>query len=79
MEEKKKLKAKELSKWGMVLAVVWVIVMMVLKAIWGAVSPSSVFGLSTAGILSAGAVIVILFTPVYRSIWIDKYLKKKEE
>ena len=32
------------------------------------------FGLSTAEIVAVGVVLVVLCTPVYRSIWLDKKL-----
>ncbi len=66
------MKGKSVSKWAIVLASVWIIVNSAARA----VSPffGAEYGLTMAEIISSASALVIVWTPVYRSIWLDKKL-----
>lgn len=67
------MKAKKVSLWVIIFAVVWVLGLSLVKAflpLWG----HGEFGLSMTEIVASGVFFVIAFTPVYRSIWLDKKL-----
>lgn len=67
--------AKTLSKWTIIGATVFILVLTLLKAAWGLVTEKP-FGLTVWEILAVGGVLVVLWTPVYASIYIDKLSSK---
>lgn len=62
---------KNLSKWTIIGASVFIIAMVVVKAFWGLFSEAP-FGLTVWEILAVALCLVVLWTPVYASIYIDK-------
>ncbi len=72
------MKAKSVSLWVIILSGVWVAVLALAKAIFPAVTGSEL-GLGVPEIIATGIFFVIIFTPVYRSIWLDKQLGAKME
>ena len=74
----KKAGAKEISLAAMIIAGVWIILLILIKAFWGvfgikwtALKEVS-FGLDVGDILFSGVVLAAVFTPVYFSIIVDK-------
>lgn len=67
--------AKTLSKWTIIGATVLILALTLLKAAWGLISDKP-FGLTVWEILAVGGVLVVLWTPVYASIYIDKLSAK---
>lgn len=63
--------AKEISKWSMVVAAIWIAALSLLKALWGLFSPVP-FGLTMGDIVLSGVVLAAVFTPVYLSIILEK-------
>ena len=72
------MKAKSVSLWVIILSGVWVAVLALAKAMFPAVTGSEL-GLGVPEIIATGVFFVIIFTPVYRSIWLDKQLGAKME
>ncbi len=72
------MKAKHISLWVIILSGVWVAVLALAKAMFPAVTGSEL-GLGVPEIIATGIFFVIIFTPVYRSIWLDKQLGAKME
>lgn len=72
------MKAKSVSLWVIILSGVWVAVLALAKAMFPAVTGSEL-GLGVPEIIATGIFFVIIFTPVYRSIWLDKQLGAKME
>jgi NADH:ubiquinone oxidoreductase subunit 5 (subunit L)/multisubunit Na+/H+ antiporter MnhA subunit len=70
--ENKTASAREISKWSMVVAAIWIAGLSLLKAFWHLFS-SAEFGLTMNEILLSGVVLAAIFTPVYLSMWIDKF------
>jgi NADH:ubiquinone oxidoreductase subunit 5 (subunit L)/multisubunit Na+/H+ antiporter MnhA subunit len=66
------VKASEISKWSMVVASIWIAGLSLPKAFWHLFS-STEFGLSMNEILLSGVFLAAVFTPVYLSMWIDKF------
>jgi NADH:ubiquinone oxidoreductase subunit 5 (subunit L)/multisubunit Na+/H+ antiporter MnhA subunit len=64
--------ASEISKWSMVVASIWIAGLSLLKAFWHLLSDTE-FGLTMNEILLSGVVLAAVFTPVYLSLWIDKF------
>ena len=62
---------KTLSKWTIIGASVFILAMVLAKAVWGLFSEAP-FGLSVWEILAVGGALVVLWTPVYASIYMDK-------
>lgn len=62
---------KNLSKWTIIGASVFIIAMVVVKAFWGLFSEAP-FGLTVWEILAVAGCLVVLWTPIYASIYIDK-------
>jgi hypothetical protein len=56
----------------MIVAAVWIAGISLLKVLWLLLSKSG-FGLTMNEILLPGMVLAAVFTPVYLSMWIDKY------
>jgi len=71
-ETKKTISAKEISKWSMIIAGLWIAGLHLLKAFWGLISPETIFGLETGDIILSGVALAAIFTPVYFSIVLDK-------
>ena len=69
---KKTVSAREVSKWGMVLGVLWIGVLSLLKGAWPLIKLDSEFGLSMLDIIYSGLAMVAIFSPVYLSILMDK-------
>lgn len=72
------MKAKSVSLWIIILSGVWVASLTLAKAMFPAVTGSEL-GLGVPEIIATGVFFVIIFTPVYRSIWLDKQLGAKME
>lgn len=72
------MKAKKVSLWVIILSGVWVAVLALAKAMFPAITGSEL-GLGVPEIIATGVFFVIIFTPVYRSIWLDKQLGAKME
>lgn len=72
------MKAKSVSLWVIILSGVWVAVLALAKGMFPAVTGSEL-GLGVPEIIATGIFFVIIFTPVYRSIWLDKQLGAKME
>lgn len=72
------MKAKSVSLWVIILSGVWVAVLALAKAMFPAITGSEL-GLGIPEIIATGVFFVIIFTPVYRSIWLDKQLGAKME
>lgn len=72
------MKAKSVSLWVIILLGVWVAVLALAKAMFPAVTGSEL-GLGVPEIIATGVFFVIIFTLVYRSIWLDKQLGAKME
>lgn len=72
------MRAKSISLWVIILSGVWVAVLALAKGIFPAVTGSEL-GLGVPEIIATGVFFVIIFTPVYRSIWLDKQLGAKME
>ena len=72
------MRAKSVSLWVIILSGVWVAVLALAKAMFPAVTGSEL-GLGVPEIIATGVFFVIIFTPVYRSIWLDKQLGAKVE
>jgi hypothetical protein len=64
--------AKEISKWSMVIAALWIGGFSLCKALWGIIAPGTVFGLEMSDIIFSGLALAGVFTPVYFSIIMDK-------
>lgn len=73
------MKAKGLSLFAIVLAIVWVGVLFLAKGFVPVFVPGRQFGLSMQEIITSGAFFVVACSPVYRSIWLDKKLGIKAE
>ena len=67
------MKAKDVSFWVIIFAVVWVLSLALVKAFLP-VTAGVAFGLSIVEVIAGGVFFVIAFTPIYRSIWLDKKL-----
>lgn len=72
------MRAKSVSLWVIILSGVWVAVLALAKGMFPAVTGSEL-GLGIPEIIATGVFFVIIFTPVYRSIWLDKQLGAKME
>ena len=70
------MKAKSVSLWVIVLAGVWVAVLALLRAAFPAITGAE---LGVTEIIATGVFFVVIFTPVYRSIWLDKKLGAQVE
>ena len=67
MSEKLKSSAKEISKWSMVIAGVWISVLSIIKGVF-----PGTFDLTVDEIIKTGVTLAALFSPVYLSIILDK-------
>lgn len=68
------MKAKTVSLWAIVLAIVWVAVLFLVKGLVPVVFDGKAFGLEVKDIIISGVFFVVACSPVYRSIWLDKKL-----
>ena len=64
--------AKEISKWSMVIASIWIGVLSLVKAFWPLFVIDKPFGLDMGEIIISGVALAAIFTPVYFSIFLDK-------
>ena len=71
------MNAKTQSKQAIIFASIWIMINAIAKAVFPIFGRE--YGLSIAEIISTGATLVILWTPVYRSIWLDKKLGIKSD
>ena len=69
--EKPTVKAREISKWGMVTAALWIGVLTLVRGFWPLIAKGE-FGLSVTDILYSGVGLAVVFSPVYISIFLDK-------
>lgn len=72
------MKAKSVSLWVIILAGVWVAVLALTRAMFPAMTGAEL-GLGVPEIIATGVFFVVIFTPVYRSIWLDKKLGAQVE
>ena len=68
------MKAKDVSLWAIVLAIVWVAVLFLVKGFVPVIWNGRAFGLDAKEIIISGVFFVVACSPVYRSIWLDKKL-----
>ena len=68
------MKAKTVSLWAIVLAIVWVAVLFLVKGLVPVFFDGKSFGLEVKDIIISGVFFVVACSPVYRSIWLDKKL-----
>lgn len=63
--------AREVSKWSMVVAALWIGVLTLIKGAWGIFSART-FGLEMSDIIYSGLALAAVFSPVYLSIFLEK-------
>ncbi len=68
------MKAKDVSLWAIVLAIVWVALLFLVRGFVPVIWAGKVFGLNANEIIISGVFFVVACSPVYRSIWLDKKL-----
>lgn len=68
------MKAKDVSLKAIVLAIVWVMVLFLVKGFVPVVWAGKSFGLDAREIIISGVFFVVACSPLYRSIWLDKKL-----
>lgn len=68
------MKAKDVSLKAIVLAIVWVMVLFLVKGFVPVVWVGKSFGLDAREIIISGVFFVVACSPLYRSIWLDKKL-----
>lgn len=68
------MKAKDVSLWAIVLAIVWVAVLFLVKGFVPVIWAGKALGLDAKEIIISGVFFVVACSPVYRSIWLDKKL-----
>jgi hypothetical protein len=68
------MKAKTVSLWAIVLAIVWVAVLFLVKGFVPVLFSGKSLGLDAKEIIISGVFFVVACSPVYRSIWLDKKL-----
>lgn len=68
------MKAKDVSLKAIVLAIVWVMVLFLVKGFVPVIWAGKSFGLDAREIIISGVFFVIACSPLYRSIWLDKKL-----
>lgn len=68
------MKAKDVSLFAIVLAIVWVAVLFLVKGFVPVIWSGKAFGLEAKEIIISGVFFVVACSPVYRSIWLDKKL-----
>lgn len=73
------MKAKDVSLWAIVLAIVWVAVLFLTRGFVPVFTEGKVFGLDAKEIIVSGVFFVVACSPVYRSIWLDKKLGIKAD
>lgn len=74
---RKSASAKEISKWSMVIAAIWIGGLSLCKAFWGTLVPGAVFGMEISDIIFSGLALAGVFSPVYFSIIMDKITEIK--
>ncbi len=70
----KNTQAKELSKWGIAIGVILVIGLSVIRGFWPLFGGGTSFGMSQGDILLLGLFCIGAWSPVYLSMWFDKFL-----
>lgn len=68
------MKAKDVSLLAIIFAAVWVVLLTLGRAVFPAFTEQE-FGLSIPEIIATGVFFVVIFSPIYRSIWLDKKLQ----
>ena len=68
------MKAKDVSLKAIVLAIVWVMVLFLVKGFVPVIWAGKSFGLDAREIIISGVFFVVACSPLYRSIWLDKKL-----
>lgn len=66
--------AREISKWSMCIASLWIGGLSLVKAFWPLIAgpQAAAFGLEMGDIVVSGVALAAVFTPVYLSILVDK-------
>lgn len=73
---KEAVKAKELSKWGIALGVFLVVALTLVRGFWSLFFEGT-FGLSQMDIILLGLFCIGAWSPVFLSMWFDKFLGPK--
>ena len=68
------MKAKDVSLLAIIFAAVWVVLLTLGRAVFPVFTEQE-FGLSIPEIIATGVFFVVIFSPIYRSIWLDKKLQ----
>jgi len=71
-------KAKDLSKWGIAIGTVLVVSLSCVRGFFPYCTGRE-FGLSMVDILELGGFCVATWSPVYISLWIDKFTGRTQE
>lgn len=83
--EKTPVKAKELSKWGIALGVLLVVALSIARGFWPVIvralslESGSSFGMTQGDILLLGLFCISAWSPVFLSMWFDKFLGPRSE
>lgn len=72
------MKAKDVSLLAIIFAAVWVVLLTLGRAVFPAFTEQE-FGLSIPEIIATGVFFVVIFSPIYRSIWLDKKLQLQSD
>ena len=72
------MKAKAVSLLAIIFAAVWVVLLTLGRAVFPAFTEQE-FGLSIPEIIATGVFFVVIFSPIYRSIWLDKKLQLQSD
>lgn len=75
------VKARELSKWGIAFGVILVVVLSIVRGFWPIIAGEEAisgvsFGMSQMDIILLGLFCISAWSPVYLSLWFDKFLGK---
>ncbi|MEL3908050.1 MAG: hypothetical protein P1P64_03415 [Treponemataceae bacterium] len=74
----KKKKATEQSRKAIILASLWVLLHSIIKAVVPVLGYGE-YGLSMQDIITSGSFFIIGWTPIYGSIWLDKFFSKDKD
>lgn len=72
------MKAKDVSLLAIIFAAVWVVLLTLGRAVFPVFTEQE-FGLSIPEIIATGVFFVVIFSPIYRSIWLDKKLQLQSD
>lgn len=72
------MKAKDVSLLAIIFAAVWVVLLTLGRAVFPVFTEQEL-GLSIPEIIATGVFFVVIFSPIYRSIWLDKKLQLQSD